>query len=72
MQTAHETNEKKTPQEHATSNYISWLQLALSQGPFFPRLSVGPDRLSNYVVLLFVILLIKVLYVKQAQHCGKA
>lgn len=70
MQTASETSEQRRHQEHATSNYISWLQLALSPGPFFSCLSVEPDRLSNYVVPVFVILLIKVLYVKQAQHCG--
>lgn len=37
---------------------------------FFSSLAVGPDRLSNYVLPVFVILLIKVLYVKQKQHCG--
>ena len=36
----------------------------------FPPLLVGPDRLSNYAPPVFVILLIKVLYVKQDQPCG--
>ena len=33
-------------------------------------LLVGPDRLSNYASPVFVVLLIKVLYVKQDQPCG--
>lgn len=70
MQTANETSEKRQRQERATSNYIFWLQQTLSQGLFPAFLSVGPDRLSNYVLPVFVVLLIKVLYVKQEQHCG--
>lgn len=70
MLTANETSEKRQCQEHATSNYIFWLQPALSRPS--PHLLVGPDRLSNYAPPVFVMLLIKVLYVKQDQPCGQA
>ena len=38
--------------------------------PGLPPALGGPDRLSNYAPPVFVVLLIKVLYVKQDQPCG--